>query len=151
MVDKSPIPPGAYVMTTAREVSGGKMLNELDTIFTNAGRSLQEQFEDGSSKAKAKITLSVVIEAEKDSDVAMIEYAIKLDAARRKRLSSAKFARGRLLNQSTGTEDGDPSQIPLFDGQARPVGVIDRETGEFVDPSAKDEDVAGKIGQKDQA
>lgn len=136
------IPPGTMLEVNLDLIAEGRLVKQINQAIREAHTALERRKKDGVTSGACKIAVDIGIQYDPEiRDTIAITHCVTLRTPKNEETSLAKEKNGVLLCQPTGSGDDDPDQQRLFDASGRPVGTIDRRTGEIVEPKA----VAGKI------
>lgn len=145
------LPAGAMVQLSAELIDEGKFLHQLNRTITKAHAGLAE-YRHETSDGTASCTIQCQIKISYDPEMAnhvLIEHAIKSKLPGRKVRTLVKEAGTEgaeiLLVQPTGSSSDNPDQLRMFDNRGKPIGVLDKTTGEVIDEKPDQTGVAGRI------
>lgn len=145
------LPAGAMIELDTNGVDEGKFRRQLDRALSEGHIALKKYREDtGDGKGKVEIVAKLVMAYDPDAEEYLtIDHVVKTRIPVKVRRTIVKEKNGRMLCQPTGSSPDSPDQQRLFDGQGRPIGTIDKSTGELV-PEPEDREasvprVAGRI------
>ena len=128
------LPAGAMVELDPSLINEGEFLREVKEAIEAAYGVLNKRAEMGNRSGKAVVTCDISLAFPKDIDNHVeITTCITVKRPKTGKKTIVKEKNGRLLCQPIGTTADTPDQKRLFDGHGRPIGAIDRKTGEVLD------------------
>lgn len=137
------VPHGSMVEITTELIGEGALLREMNQALKEAHAALLKRREDGQTGGACKISVEVTMGYDPDMrETVAITHCVTLKTPKNQSVTLVKEKAGRLLCQPSGSSTDIPEQQRLFDAQGRPIGLVDRRTGEVID----EQPVAGKIG-----
>lgn len=140
------LPSGAMVEINTDLIGEGDLKREMDRAIVEAHAALiHRRDKEGKTGGACKISVEIEIGYDKDMrDTVAIRHVVTLKTPKNQTVSLVKEKNGRLLCQRGGASKDAPEQQRLFDAAGRPIGAIDKNTGEVIE----EQPVAGKIGQQ---
>lgn len=138
------IPSGAMVEMTADLIGEGSMVREINQSLREAHAALGKRRDDfGKTDGACKITVEIEVGYDPEMrETVTIKHCVTLRTPKNAVLTLAKDKGGHLLCQPNGSSEDTPDQQRLFDGSGRPIGLVDRRTGEL----SEELPIAGKVG-----
>lgn len=139
------LPSDALVEMSVGDIDKGGLVREMNSSMREALQALEARKKRGTTSGEVVITAQVRIGYDEElEDHVRITSVVTLKTPKNDKVSLAKAIGGRLLCQPGGADATTPNQMPLFGHDGEALGILDRRTGEIVEPPAS---VVGMVGR----
>ncbi len=136
------IPSGAMIELSLAEIGEGDLCRQANEAIAEAHAVLARRRDRGYSTGKFGITIQINLEYDPDMrETVAITHSVQTRSPKEETRTLAREKGGMLLVQPVGSTTDSPDQMRLFDATGKPMGVLDRATGEML----QEMDVAGKV------
>jgi hypothetical protein len=137
------IPADAMVELTPELIGEGEMMRELTDALRDAHAIMARRAEKGDFSGKAGVVLEIGMKRVKGAEDHMeVSFVVLVKRPKNVKATLVKERQGKLLCPLDGSSGENPDQMRMFDGKGRPLGTLDKATGEIKET----ETVVGKIG-----
>lgn len=143
MAQRRRMPADTYVELSAELIDEGKFIAEITSSCREAHAALVKRKERGEFGGECTVNATVRMGYDPDvKGLINVTTCVVLKTPKNEHTTLVKETGGMMLCQLDGSSAETPDQLRLFDSKARPIGTLDKHTGEV----APVEEIAGRVG-----